>query len=144
MSGWVTDWDCGDQSCAFAEKKTGMRTNGGCRCLENRGLSSHGQLRSLREAIRSAFREGERRVREAVIAENKLHFCGGCGAEIDPSVCCCGSTGCSQMYDGHPFVPMGCNCHREERHQTILAHKAKVAALQWFHDEVAKFMNGLP
>lgn len=27
--------DCGDNSCMFAETKGGMRTNGGCRCLEN-------------------------------------------------------------------------------------------------------------
>lgn len=25
--------DCGDNSCMFAERKRGMRTNGGCRCL---------------------------------------------------------------------------------------------------------------
>ena len=25
--------DCGDSSCAFARKRGGMRTNGGCRCL---------------------------------------------------------------------------------------------------------------
>lgn len=31
------DWDCGDNSCRFAKKKGGMRTNGGCRCLENFG-----------------------------------------------------------------------------------------------------------
>ncbi len=26
--------DCGDNSCMFAEKRGGMRTNGGCRCLK--------------------------------------------------------------------------------------------------------------
>ena len=26
--------DCGDNSCQFAINKTGMRTNGGCRCVE--------------------------------------------------------------------------------------------------------------
>ncbi len=31
------DWDCGDNSCQFAKQKGGMRTNGGCRCLENFG-----------------------------------------------------------------------------------------------------------
>lgn len=25
--------DCGDSSCCFAETRTGMRTNGGCRCF---------------------------------------------------------------------------------------------------------------
>lgn len=29
-----TPIDCGDSSCAFAKARTGMRTNGGCRCLE--------------------------------------------------------------------------------------------------------------
>ena len=24
--------DCGDNSCLYARRKTGMRTNGGCRC----------------------------------------------------------------------------------------------------------------
>lgn len=28
--------DCGDNSCRFALKKGGMRTNGGCHCLETR------------------------------------------------------------------------------------------------------------
>jgi len=26
--------DCGDNSCLYAVKKTGMRTNGGCRCFD--------------------------------------------------------------------------------------------------------------
>jgi hypothetical protein len=29
------DMDCGDNSCIFAIKKGGMRTNGGCRCLQD-------------------------------------------------------------------------------------------------------------
>ena len=37
-------------------------------------------------------------------------FCGGCGEEIDPEVCHCGSSGCNPMYDSHSFVPMGCLC----------------------------------
>jgi len=37
----MTSWnlDCGDNSCLFAEKRTGMRTNGGCCCFED--LSRH-------------------------------------------------------------------------------------------------------
>ena len=35
----LMEMDCGDSSCWFAQKKTGMRTNGGCRCLS--GLPSH-------------------------------------------------------------------------------------------------------
>lgn len=31
--------DCGDNSCYFAEEKTGMRTNGGCRCFLKAGFS---------------------------------------------------------------------------------------------------------
>lgn len=32
--------DCGDNSCHFAKNKTGMRTNGGCRCFYRAGLRS--------------------------------------------------------------------------------------------------------
>ena len=28
--------DCGDNSCRFAVKRGGMRTNGGCRCIDRR------------------------------------------------------------------------------------------------------------
>ncbi len=31
--------DCGDNSCRFAKNKSGMRTNGGCRCAEIRAPS---------------------------------------------------------------------------------------------------------
>lgn len=31
--------DCGDNSCRFAKNKSGMRTNGGCRCVEIRDPS---------------------------------------------------------------------------------------------------------
>ena len=41
------DLDCGDSSCAFAKTRGGMRTNGGCRCLENLGFC-RGQTDSLR------------------------------------------------------------------------------------------------
>lgn len=30
--------DCGDNSCAFAVQRGGMRTNGGCRCLSGRSI----------------------------------------------------------------------------------------------------------
>jgi hypothetical protein len=30
--GGLLELDCGDQSCMYACQKTGMRTNGGCRC----------------------------------------------------------------------------------------------------------------
>lgn len=32
--------DCGDNSCRFAVKRGGMRTNGGCRCTTDRSLRS--------------------------------------------------------------------------------------------------------
>lgn len=32
--------DCVDGSCLFAKDKTGMRTNGGCRCIENMSRST--------------------------------------------------------------------------------------------------------
>ena len=31
----LENFDCGDNSCRFAKNKSGMRTNGGCRCLNN-------------------------------------------------------------------------------------------------------------
>lgn len=33
--------DCGDNSCLYAEKRTGMRTNGGCRCDECPECGAH-------------------------------------------------------------------------------------------------------
>lgn len=31
--------DCGDSSCRFALTKRGMRTNGGCRCIDRGGAA---------------------------------------------------------------------------------------------------------
>lgn len=42
-------------------------------------------------------------------------YCAGCRNEIDPDVCGCGSAGCRADYDGHNFVPAGCDCLRVER-----------------------------
>lgn len=33
--------DCGDNSCRYATRKGGMRTNGGCRCDECRSCGAH-------------------------------------------------------------------------------------------------------
>ena len=45
--------DCGDNSCEFAEVKTGMRTNGGCRCIKDlsfdRRMAVRGYIKALRE-----------------------------------------------------------------------------------------------
>lgn len=35
----MRDIDCGDHSCIFAKNKSGMRTNGGCRCFRNAGFA---------------------------------------------------------------------------------------------------------
>ncbi len=37
---WGIVLDCGDNSCHFAKEKTGMRTNGGCRCFDLAGIKS--------------------------------------------------------------------------------------------------------
>lgn len=38
-------------------------------------------------------------------------FCDGCGQEIDPETCHCGSAiGGDREYHGHDQVPMGCRC----------------------------------
>jgi hypothetical protein len=40
--------------------------------------------------------------------------CGGCGCEIDPVHCWCGSPMEGHgHFDGHGAIPMGCNCGRE-------------------------------
>lgn len=39
--------------------------------------------------------------------------CDGCGNEIDPDYCHCGNTPEDHgTYEGHRFVPMGCDCLR--------------------------------
>src|SRR3954463_11516093 len=44
------DFDCGDNSCRFAtkDKNGGMRTNGGCRCLEKHRIEITKLLLSAR------------------------------------------------------------------------------------------------
>lgn len=44
--------DCGDNSCEFAENKTGMRTNGGCRCLKDLDFSRRMAVRRYLVALR--------------------------------------------------------------------------------------------
>jgi hypothetical protein len=39
-------------------------------------------------------------------------ICPGCKKEIDPDVCGCGGSGCRADWDGHSFVPQGCDCLR--------------------------------
>ena len=47
------DMDCGDSSCMFATVRGGMRTNGGCRCLESLGFcrGPHDSLRRMAAEI---------------------------------------------------------------------------------------------
>lgn len=54
---------------------------------------------------------------ERQLAEAKPKWrCSGCGNEIDPDCCGCGDSKESHSgWDGHPFVPMGCDCMRATR-----------------------------
>lgn len=68
------DMDCGDSSCAFALKRGGMRTNGGCRCLPRdelgwelrRNLTLWAQR--MRQEVKHAEQRGAAAEREAVVA----------------------------------------------------------------------------
>ena len=51
--------DCGDSSCRFAIKKTGMRTNGGCRCID-RGAPAPMVAASLAAVWKAARAVSER------------------------------------------------------------------------------------
>lgn len=47
--------------------------------------------------------------------ESRLRpLCPGCGNEIDPEWCHCGSPITHSAWEGHAPVPMGCDCFREE------------------------------
>jgi len=50
-----TEIDCGDNSCLFATRRGGMRTNGGCRCLENAGFGGSSQ-KALRQMLPEVLR----------------------------------------------------------------------------------------
>ena len=65
--------DCGDNSCLFAPSKGGMRTNGGCRCLENAGFSRLTEANRAIVAQRDrlqAEHEADRETIAALRAEN--------------------------------------------------------------------------
>ena len=63
----MIELDCGDRNCLFATDKSGMRTNGGCRCIPpghsrlslkvqeilNEGKRKDATISSLREEIAS-------------------------------------------------------------------------------------------
>lgn len=46
--------DCGDNSCLFATNKTGMRTNGGCRCYSNATRDEKRRAVEMVQWLRSA------------------------------------------------------------------------------------------
>ena len=48
--------DCGDHSCKFATTKKGMRTNGGCRCVD---IVPSDKRRAAEAALRRALESGE-------------------------------------------------------------------------------------
>lgn len=50
----------------------------------------------------------------ALPSEAERPRCAGCNQEIDPDCCGCGEPRQQHgVCDGHPFIPMGCDCHRE-------------------------------
>jgi hypothetical protein len=51
--------DCGDNSCLFAKAKTGMRTNGGCRCLGAR--TAPDKFRIISDLARDALEAAKER-----------------------------------------------------------------------------------
>ena len=52
--------DCGDNSCRFALRKGGMRTNGGCRCIDRDGTGRPMVAASLAAVWRAAVAVAER------------------------------------------------------------------------------------
>lgn len=49
-------------------------------------------------------------------------FCDGCGQEIDPDTCHCGSAmEGGREYHGHDAVPMGCRCLYDEQDWAAVA-----------------------
>lgn len=55
--------------------------------------------------------------------------CEGCGSEVDPTTCWCGSE-CGGR-DGHPFVEMGCNCMRDKNSEEWQRIAANLRVLVW-------------
>lgn len=45
--------DCGDNSCFFTKSRTGMRTNGRCRCLQNMDSSLQRNAERMLRTIRN-------------------------------------------------------------------------------------------
>jgi len=58
------DLDCGDHSCMFAVKKTGMRTNGGCRCLKELSNIKQAKVNLAIMRMRKRIKELEAKIEE--------------------------------------------------------------------------------
>lgn len=62
--------------------------------------------------------------------------CGGCGQEIDPEVCGCGSSRQGHGWgDGHPFIPMGCDCMRARAPAPASEARCPACSAPLSHDE---------
>ncbi len=114
MSAEVGVVDCCDSSCMFAEKRTGMRTNGGCRCF--RESMEHGEYRRLslwvrrqkqlqKQAIADAEARGAARERAACVARarwlaaSRRKAAGDSGS--NRSVSALGAAGALEAFAGH-------------------------------------------
>jgi hypothetical protein len=69
VSNWLVDpkvfnLDCGDNSCRYVTNKTGMRTNGGCRCALNHGDK-------VERFLNRNYHAAQQRIKEL---ENSLEF----------------------------------------------------------------------
>lgn len=49
--------DCGDNSCYYSRSKGGMRTNGGCRCLQQDPKAVERHLRRTVKVLEGALEE---------------------------------------------------------------------------------------
>lgn len=61
-------------------------------------------------------------------------ICRGCNQEIDPETCGCGSGKDGHgTYDGHGFIPMGCDCHRSPVEAVADAEFERIKDIQARH-----------
>lgn len=73
--------------------------------------------------------ERERDAANLTIESITAPHCEGCGAEVDPTTCWCGSE-CDGR-DGHPFVEMGCNCMRDKNSEDWQRIATNLRVLAW-------------
>jgi hypothetical protein len=70
-----------------------------------------------------------------VTDEREEDVCTGCGKLIDPECCGCGDPRKGHGYDGHGFIPLGCDCCRhgddaDEQRRVARMFREKVAAAE--------------